>query len=81
MASLDARSSDSKVAQTSVFEVCGLSTMNQEKAADLGQQVRATCYPLSEVLAEARGVKKTHATVSAGGKIVQVIEPVIMALT
>ena len=25
----------SKVAQTSVFEVCGWSTMNQEKAADL----------------------------------------------
>ena len=55
---------------------------HQNVSEDFEIQARAKLLEgLSEVLAEARGVKQTHATVSAGGKIVQVIEPVIMALT
>jgi len=55
---------------------------HQNVSEDFEIQARAKLVEgLKEVRAEARGVKKTHATVSAGGKIVQVIEPVIIALT
>jgi hypothetical protein len=55
---------------------------HQNVSEDFEIQARAKLLEgLNEVLAEGRGVKKTHATLSAGGKIVQVIEPVIMALT
>jgi len=55
---------------------------HQNVSEDFEIQARAKLVDgLNEVRAEARGVKKTHATLSAGGKIVQVIEPVIMVLT
>jgi len=44
----------SKVAQTSVFEVCGLSTINQEKAADLHSRsalpvLGLSCWSLARI--------------------------------
>ena len=41
------RVSGSNVAPTSVFEVCGLSTMNQEKAADLHSRSAQPAFVMS----------------------------------
>jgi hypothetical protein len=55
---------------------------HQNVSEDFEIQVRAKLVEgLNKVLAEAPRVKKTRAAVSAGGKIGQVIEPLIMALT
>jgi len=55
---------------------------HQNVSEDLEIQARAKLVEgLNEVLAEPLGVKKSRPAVSAGGKIVQMVEPVIMALT
>ena len=54
---------------------------HQRVSEDFEIQARAKLVEgLDKVLAEARGIKKPGATVSAGGKRVEMIQPIIVAL-